>query len=73
MSVHVQGLSLLNALDALDEWPAIYAVARSEIPKSRKIYQLALDLDDKEVQRVLPSVHLVVPCALRSAFAHTLE
>ena len=29
MSVHVQGLSLLNALDALDEWPAIYAVARS--------------------------------------------
>ena len=61
-SVQVQGLSLLKALGELEDWSAIYAVARSEIPLSSKIHQLALDLDDKEVHRVLPPSFVLLPC-----------
>ena len=53
--VRLQGVSLLKALGELDDWSAIYAVARSEIPLSSKTHRLALDLDDKEVMTHFPS------------------
>ncbi|CAL5225443.1 g8261 [Coccomyxa viridis] len=47
----IQGLSLLKAFSKQDDWSAIYAVARSDIPLSSKTHKLALDLDDKEALR----------------------
>ena len=62
----MQGLSLLKALGELDDWAAIYAVARSEIPLSSKVHQLALDLDNKEVSSVkLPALTLLC-CAFHA-------
>lgn len=68
--VCLQGLSLLKVLGELDDWSAIYAVARSEIPLSSKTHRLPLDLDDKEVMTCSISCGFAILYACRTVHQH---
>ena len=54
----VQGEALIKKLIALDDWEHIYAVARQKLPHhSKKITQISLDLNKKEVTHLLHLAH----------------